>query len=253
MRDLAGAAKIHINQGNGWPMSDLAEILRIEPGQAGYPPAMGLSRKAPILSMRGNINLLATPGLGFCGSRKATEKGIAVTIDCAEQAVKAGFTVISGNAAGVDFAAHHTALTHGGATILVLAEGMDRFTIRRELRPVWDWDRTLVISQFVSNAVWQAYRAMERNTLIIALSRAMIVIEAGAVGGTLAAGLHTLSVGKPLFVADYENIESVAPGNAQLLGRGAERLRRSRESGRANIEILCGIASKPENVQAALF
>lgn len=234
-------------------MLDTRPTTLLEPGQKGYPPSMSQGGKAPALSMLGNMDLLATPGLGFCGSRKASEKGIAVAIDCAEQAVQAGFTVISGNAAGVDSAAHHTALKHGGSTILVLPEGIDRFRIRAELRPVWDWERVLVISQFVPNAVWQAYRAMARNELIIALSRAMIVIEAGETGGTLAAGMRSLEVGKPIFVADFENIDEVAPGNAQLLGKGAQRLRRSRETGRANVAALREIAGRPERIQSVLL
>lgn len=234
-------------------MPETPPAARLEPGQPGYPLSMSRGGKAPVLSTLGNLDLLDTPGLGFCGSRKASEKGIAVTIDCAEQAVRAGFTVISGNAAGVDFAAHHTALASGGATILVLPEGIDRFRIRQELRAVWDWARVLVISPFVPEAVWQAYRAMERNDVIIALSRAMIVVEAGETGGTLAAGLRTLQLGKPLFVAEYENIEQVAPGNAQLLGKGASRLRRSRETGRANVAALREIAAQQRPVQPALL
>lgn len=228
-------------------------VVQIHPGQSGYPPAMNLGPKAPVLSALGNLDLLSSPGLGFCGSRKVSEKGVAVTKDCAEQAVQVGFTVISGNAAGVDFAAHYTALANKGCTILVLAEGIDRFRIRADMRPVWDWDRALVISQFVPNAIWQAYRAMARNELIIALSRAMIVIEAGETGGTLAAGLRALEVGKPLFVAEYENIDQVAPGNAVLLGKGAHRLRRSRETGRANVGGLREIAARPDRVQAVLL
>jgi DNA processing protein len=214
---------------------------------------MSRGGKSPILSTLGNLALLDTPGLGFCGSRKASEKGIAVAVDCAEQAVRAGFTVVSGNAAGVDLAAHRTALAEGGATIMVLAEGIDRFRIRRELRQVWNWERVLVISQFPAEATWQAYRAMERNDVIIALSRALIVVEAGETGGTLAAGLRTLQVGKPLFVADYENIDVVAPGNAQLLAKGAMRLRRSRETGRANVASLQEIATRQNPVQPVLL
>ncbi|MFN6955039.1 MAG: hypothetical protein ACK4PG_09605 [Acetobacteraceae bacterium] len=81
----------------------------------------------------------------------------------------------------------------------------------------------------------------------------MIVVEAGETGGTLAAGLRTLQVGKPLFVADYENIEEVAPGNAQLLARGAMRLRRSRETGRANVASLREIAARQTPVQSVLL
>lgn len=234
-------------------MPETPPIVRIEPGAGSYPAAMALGRKAPVLSAMGNIALLGTPGIGFCGSRKASEKGIAVAADCAEQAVDAGFTVISGNAAGVDTAAHRAALASGGATILVLPEGISQFRIRKDLRDVWDWSRTLVLSQFAPDAIWQAYRAMERNEVIIALSRALVVIEAGSTGGTLAAGTRALELGRPVFVADYENIEAVAPGNAELLGRGARPLRRSRETGRANVSALRELAAIPDRVQMMLL
>lgn len=253
MRDLSAYDRIATREGSSGAMSGTPPAARLEAGQSGYPLSMSQGGKTPVLSTLGNLRLLDTPGLGFCGSRKASEKGIAVTIDCAEQAVNAGFTVVSGNAAGVDLAAHRTALASGGATILVLAEGIERFRIKQELRSVWDWSRVLVISQFVPQAIWQAYRAMERNDLIIALSRVMIVVEAGETGGTLAAGLRTLQVGKSLFVADYENIDDVAPGNAQLLGRGACRLRRSRETGRASVAALRDIANRERPVQSVLL
>ena len=48
---------------------------------------------------------------------------------------------------------------------------------------MWDWDRVLVVSQFQPDEPWKAFRAMTRNQLIIALSRVMIVIEAGENGG----------------------------------------------------------------------
>ncbi|MBF0334070.1 MAG: DNA-processing protein DprA, partial [Alphaproteobacteria bacterium] len=199
-------------------MTDTPPMLRISPDAPHYPAllAAALGSKAPSLSLVGNSALLDVPGIGFCGSRKASDKGLRTAVDCAEQAARAGLTVISGNAAGVDVAAHHAALAAGGGTILVLPEGLDHFRIRKNLRPVWNWQRVLVISQYEPAAPWQAWRAMSRNEVIIGLSRAMIVIEAGATGGTLNAGLSTLTAGKPLFVAIYEKLEETAPGNARL-------------------------------------
>jgi DNA processing protein len=219
-------------------MTDQFDVTQIEPFTAEYPAAVAAAfgRKAPWLHAIGNLTLLDRPGIGFCGSRKATEKGLAAAVDCAEQAVGAGFTVVSGYSGGVDFVAHRAALQAGGTTILVLPEGTNHFRIRRELRPLWDWSRVLVISQFEPCAIWKVFRAMARNELIIALSRAMIVIEAGATGGTLSAGLSTLSAGKPLFVAVYEQTGQTAPGNVELLERGGEPLSRSRSTGRANLE-----------------
>jgi DNA processing protein len=228
-------------------------VIELTPSHPRYPAGVVSGRKAPVLSALGNLDLLDRPGIGFCGSRKASEKGLSVAADCAEQAVAAGFVVISGNAAGIDLEAHRAALQHGGATILVLPEGIEKFRVRQELRPVWDWARVLVISQFVPQAVWQAYRAMERNEIIIGLSRAMIVVEAGETGGTLAAGLRTLEIGKPLFVAQYDNMEAVAPGNAQLLGMGAKRLMRSRETGKASVAMIHEIAIAPRPLQPALL
>lgn len=217
---------------------DRPDPVRLAPGTPSYPEAVSsvFGRKSPILWALGNTGLLGLPGIGFCGSRKSSEKGAATAADCAEQAAANGFTVISGNAAGVDSVAHEAALRTGGATILVLPEGIDRFRIRRDLRATWDWKRVLVLSQFAPDAQWQAYRAMDRNALIVALSKAMIVIEAGVTGGTLNAGMTALAAGKPLFVAVYEDMEGAAAGNLALLERGGMPLTRSRSTGRANLE-----------------
>ena len=157
-------------------------VLRVEQSDSIYPKRLlaVLENKAPgTLHLQGNASLLSLDGIGFCGSRKASKKGIAAARDCVEQTAAAGFTVVSGNATGIDFEAHYHALAAGGSTILVLPEGISYFRIRRALAPVWDWERALVISQFNPEDVWKAYRAMARNQVIIGLSKAMIVIRCG--------------------------------------------------------------------------
>lgn len=182
----------------------------------------------------GNLSLLDIPGVGFCGSRKASPAGIAVAEDCAFQIAKSGYSVISGYAAGVDMAAHKTALASGGTTIIVLPEGIDHFRIKREITECWDWNRILVISQFAPEQRWAAFRAMGRNLVIIALSRAMIVIEAGEKGGTFAAGLASLKEKCPLFVVDYGDNE-YASGNRTLLQKGGYSLLKSAQTNRASL------------------
>jgi DNA processing protein len=193
------------------------------------------SRAPKKLDMLGNTALLQMAGLGFCGSRHSSDKGLATARDCAEQAAHNNVVVVSGNAAGVDFEAHHQALKSGGKTIFVLPEGINHFKIRAALRMVWDWERVLVISQFNADDSWQPFRAMARNQLIIALSRVMIVIEAGDKGGTLNAGKETLKFGLPLYVAQYQDMSIDARGNQLLLDMGAERFARSPYTNRANL------------------
>lgn len=220
-----------------------------QPEASDYPAGLRalMGAQAPGLSLMGNDSLLARPAVGFCGSRHASEKGLAAAEDCADQAAWAGAVVVSGNASGVDRRAHRAALAAGQATILVLPEGIERFRVPRALSDVWDWDLVLVVSQFPANAVWRMRRAMARNQVIIGLSRAMVVIEAGETGGTWQAGQQTLQAGKPLFVAVYDgtHMSQEAVGNARLLEQGAYPLSRSRRTGRARLDRLTQVIRQP--------
>ena len=192
----------------------------------------------------GNADLFKGKSVGFCGSRSATEGGLAVTADCANQLSKHDVTVVSGYASGVDMTAHEAALESGGRTIVVLPEGIDRFRVKKAIQAVWDWDRALVISYFPPSAVWRADRAMDRNKVIVGLSDAVIVLEARDSGGTLNAGFCALHMQKPLFVALYEDMNGGREGNQLLIHEGAIPLRRSRASGHAQIgRVLEAIAS----------
>ena len=213
--------------------------IRVEHDDALYPERVKvvMGSKAPkYLDMIGNIDLLDMAGLGFCGTRKSSIKALETAQDCADQAARNNVPVISGNAAGVDFAAHYNCLKAGGNTILVLPEGINHFRIKKALQPVWDWERVLVVSQFRPNDSWQAFRAMKRNPLVIALSRGMIVIEVGEKGGTLNAGKETLKSGLPLYVAQYQDMSVDARGNEMLLYMGALKLAKSKSTDRANLK-----------------
>lgn len=183
----------------------------------------------------GNLDLLITNSVGFCGSRHASDKGIAVAKDCVEQLVEKNYSVVSGNASGIDFITHFTALKNGGNTILVLPEGINNFSIKKNFETVWNWEHTLVVSEFNPDAIWRSYQAMQRNSTIIALSQAMIVIEAGEKGGTLEAGKTALRLGCPTYVVEYSDIDNLAPGNKLLLQKGAFSLKKSPHTQRANI------------------
>ena len=212
--------------------------IRVESDDALYPERVKIimGSKAPKhLDMVGNAGLLSMAGLGFCGSRKSSAKGLETAQDCADQAAHNNVSVVSGNAAGVDFEAHYNCLKAGGKTILVVPEGINHFRIKKALQSVWDWERVLVVSQFEPKEPWKAFRAMARNQLIIALSRVMIVIEAGEKGGTLNAGKETLKSGLPLYVAQYQDMSVNARGNQMLLDMGAMTLTKSRSTNRANL------------------
>lgn len=193
----------------------------------------------PVLSMVGNTSLLQNKTVGFSGSRKVSEKGIAITRDCVEQLSEVpGVSIVSGYAQGVDKEAHYSALATGGSTIIVLPNGISSFYVRQELKEVWDWNRVLVISEYQPADKWSVSRAMTRNNTIIGLSDSMVVVEAGLTGGSMDAGLRTLEDRKPLFVPMYADYPESALGNRVLLEKGAQRIGRNRQSSRANIMAL---------------
>jgi DNA processing protein len=198
------------------------------------PPELIDSRVGRVWAI-GNRQLLNNKSVGICGSRSASERGMEVALDCADQFASHDVVVIAGYAAGIDMVAHRAALAAGGKTIIVLPEGISHFRIRRDIQDVWDWTRALVISPFDLEVRWQVWRAMKRNEYIVGLSMVMIVVEAGEKGGTLHAGKTALSTNTPLFVCNYKESSS-AQGNVLLLKTGGIPLNQSEAHGRAKLD-----------------
>jgi DNA processing protein len=194
------------------------------------------NKTPPILCAWGNLDLLHGPAVGFCGARDASEQGIAFTVDTAGQIAKKGWTIISGHARGVDQAAHRTALVNNGNTIIVAPVGLLNFQLKADLRELMEPDKVLIVSEFQPNARWSVANAMTRNRTICGLSDALIIVESGASGGTFEAGQFALTVQVPLFVAEYAHPAPSAAGNPYFIQRGAKPIRRSKETGRANLE-----------------
>jgi DNA processing protein len=186
----------------------------------GYPPLLIESRGAPAaLFVKGPHEVLLRAGIGICGSRNASGEGLRAARASSGVVTDHGFNLVSGYARGVDMASHAGALEHGGSTTMVLAEGIEHFKVRRgEFTDLWDPSRSVVISQFAPTQPWRAGAAMARNAVISGLSKALVVVEAGETGGTLAAGLHALERGQPVLVLQ---LPDVPPGNEILLNKGA--------------------------------
>lgn len=232
-----------------WKRLNETGVKLIAITERGYPERLKvlLGKKAPpLLMVLGNHELLNKPSVGFCGSRKASEKGLATAWDCADQLAREGVNIVSGYAAGVDMAAHSAALECGGTTTLVLCEGILHFKIKKEMKELWDWERIAVVSEFLPGVPWNVRNAMQRNKTIAALSKAMILMEARTTGGSIEAGRETLKMGVPLFAPVYEGMPESATGNQELLGHGARPMHKSRATGRANLKDLLSIAKDVE-------
>jgi DNA processing protein len=86
---------------------------------------------------------------------------------------------------------------------------------------------------------------MERNQVIVALSQAVIVLEAREKGGTLNAGYATLRMNKPLFVALYDDMNGTREGNQRLIQEGGIPLKRNRSTDQAQLKRVFEVLAVP--------
>ena len=97
--------------------------------------------------------------------------------------------------------------------------------VKGEVKELLNDKNHLFVSQFLPNLTWSASNAMKRNSTIIGLSDAMILIESGMNGGTFNAGEQSLKNKKPLFVVEYGVSKPTAEGNDFFLQHGGMPLR----------------------------
>ncbi len=95
-------------------------------GEPGYPPRLAeIADPPPLLSVSGRVDLLEGPAIALVGARNASANGRMLARSLASDLAAGGLVVISGLARGIDTAAHEGALAAGGATVAVIASGLD--------------------------------------------------------------------------------------------------------------------------------
>ncbi len=165
----------------------------------------------PALFTWGNWDAVFGPTVAIVGTRDASTYGKAVAQKFAEALARAGATIVSGGALGIDAAAHKGALAAGGKTVAVLITGLDRvyprehaglFTRIRE-------NQGCLISQFAvgGKMAWE-FRPLIRNQTVAALSQITLVIEAPSKSGALSTAHAANELGRPVFVvpANIDNL-----------------------------------------------
>jgi len=140
------------------------------------------TRAPTLLSVMGNLALLKEQGVAVCGSREAGPESLAFARAMGRALAEAGILLVSGLARGSDREAMEGALEAGGRVIGVAAEGILQSAARK--RREVSAGRLTVVSEFAPNEKWSVGRAMGRNVTIAGLSRALVVADCVAQGGT---------------------------------------------------------------------
>ena len=190
--------------------------------EADYPEMLREAEGSPALFVRGDVSCLAAPCVGIVGTRGASAYGKACAQKFAEGLARAGVTVVSGGALGIDAAAHSGALLAGGRTVAVLAGGVDNVypAVHSGLFTRISNSGALV-SGFACGAKPGEHKFLLRNDLIASLCAAVLVIESPPKSGALRTAATAADLGREVFVVPATIDNRAYWGSFNLLRDGA--------------------------------
>ncbi|MEK7195038.1 MAG: DNA-processing protein DprA, partial [Patescibacteria group bacterium] len=178
------------------------------------------------LFCRGNTDLLTSECFAVVGTRKMTSYGRQAVGHLVPSLVRAGFTIVSGLALGVDAAAHESTLDVGGPTIAVLGSGVNnecigpRSNFKLAMR-ILD-QGGLIISEYESGDPAFKGSFPMRNRIISGLSVGTLVIEADEKSGSLITGRLAAEQNRDVFAVPGNIFSPLARGTNWLLKQGAK-------------------------------
>ncbi len=199
---------------------EAARTLR--PGDGHYPDALAQVAERPdVLRVRGALG--ERRRVAVVGSRHPDEYGEDLARELATGLARAGLSIVSGGALGIDAIAHEAALAAGGHTIAVLGTGVDvAYPARhRDL-----FDRILeaggaLVSELADGTPGLRHQFPRRNRIVSGLSEAVVVVRAGERSGALITASWARAQGVPILAVPGDVRDPLSAGTTALLRGGA--------------------------------
>jgi DNA processing protein len=192
--------------------------------QAGYPPLLKELFDPPaVLFYRGTLPGADSPLAAVVGTRRPSAGAASQAFDLARDLGRAGVTVISGLALGIDAMAHRGNLEGGAPTVAVLGSGADevypasnRLLARRVLE-----SGGALLSEYAPGTPPRPWRFPARNRIIAALARGTVVVQAPEKSGALITAQFALDQGRDLWISPAGMSGPLSAGTAKLASDGA--------------------------------
>jgi len=161
--------------------------------------------------------------IAVVGSRHATHYGLQQAERLASGLARAGVTVVSGMARGVDAAAHRGAISAGGRTIAVLGSGLLNIypPEHKELAVDISFNGA-VISEVPPRRHPSSGAFPQRNRLITGLSLGTLVVEASERSGALISARHAMEQNRDVFAVPGRIDSRMSRGCHSLIRDGAK-------------------------------
>ena len=203
-----------------------AGVAVLHVGGEGYPPLLAEIPTAPrVLYVRGSLTPADGSAVAMVGSRRCSSYGTRTAGSLARSLARAGLTVVSGMALGIDAAAHRGALEAGGRTVAVTATGHETVypPQHRELAAEIAASGA-VVTEFPMGQAPTRGLFPQRNRVIAGLSLGTILVEAGRKSGALHTIRHANEQGREVFAVPGR-IDDGCDGCLDVLRDGATLVR----------------------------
>jgi DNA processing protein len=190
-----------------------------------YPAALKNTDAPPaVLYVRGEILPTDAVALGVVGSRRCTHYGLEQAGRFGELLGRAGLTVISGGARGIDTAAHRGALAAGGRTLVVMGCGLCEHFPRENtelFEAIIADKRGALISELPMRTSVLAGNFPTRNRIISGMSLGVLVVEAARKSGSLSTANAAARQNREVFAVPGRVDNPFSQGTNHLIRNGA--------------------------------
>ena len=214
--DLEGAAR-----DRAWLREPGRSLVACDAGN--YPRILRATAAPPlVLFVEGDPGLLGRPGIAIVGSRNATPDGLETAAALAGGLARAGLTVVSGLARGIDAAAHRGALPAPASTVAVMATGPESVYPRAHAQLARSIAAAgALVTEFPVGTPVRPANFPRRNRIISGLALGVLVVEAARRSGSLVSARHALEEGREVFAVPGSIRNPQASGCHALLRDGA--------------------------------
>jgi DNA processing protein len=194
------------------------------PGRANFPRLLSEIPDPPgVLFARGALEPADAMAVAIVGTRRATHYGKQQAERLAGGLARAGVTVVSGLARGIDAAAHRGALNAGGRTIAVLASGvLNIFPPEHDKLAEEVAAHGAVVSEAAPTMPPLSGMFPQRNRIISGLSLGAVIVEAADRSGALITARHAMEQGREVFAVPGPVDSPNSAGPHRLLRDGAK-------------------------------
>lgn len=178
-----------------------------------------------LLYYQGSLEALAKPCLAVVGSRAATEYGKRATLTITKALARAGFTIISGLARGIDGHAHRATIEAGGVTVAVLGGELTPNSIVQENQTTAKQiikTGGAIISEYPLGVEAQQFTFPQRNRIVSGLSAGVVVVEATLKSGALITARLAAEQGRDVFAVPGPIFSNTSAGTNMLIQNGAK-------------------------------